>query len=56
MQAYHGCDTALLGEALRLPNELVGDGGSSGMSTSNGGHWLGILGYVSKCMSWGDGT
>jgi len=54
MRAYHGCDMTLLGKALRLPSELVGDRGSSGMSISNGGRWLGILGYVSKCMSWGD--
>ena len=56
MQTYHGCDTTLLGEVLRLPSELAGDGGSSGMLISNGGHWLGILGYVSKYMSWGNGT
>ena len=48
MQEYRGCDTTLLGEALHLPSELAGDGGSSGMSTSNGGHWLGTLGYASK--------
>jgi len=30
----------LLGEALCLPSELAGDGGSSGMVTSNGGCWL----------------
>jgi len=55
MQAYCGCDTTLLGKALRLPSELVGDRGSSGMSTSSGGRWLGAMGYASKCMSWGDG-
>jgi len=37
MQAYRGCDTTLLGEVLRLPNKLAGDGGSLGMSTSSGG-------------------
>ena len=37
MQAYCGCDTTLLGEVECLPSELAGDGGSSGMSTSNGG-------------------
>jgi len=51
-----GGDTALLGEALHLPSELVGDGGSSGMLTSNGGCWLGILGCMLKSMSWGSGT
>jgi len=34
MQAYCGCDTTLLGEALRLPSELAGDGGSSGISVA----------------------
>jgi len=38
MRVYRGCNTALLREALCLPSELVGDGGSSGMSTSSGGH------------------
>jgi len=37
MQVYCGCDTTLLGEALRLPSELAGDRGSSGISTSSGG-------------------
>jgi len=37
MRAYCGCNTTLLGEALCLPSELVGDGGSSGMSASSGG-------------------
>ena len=48
MQEYRGCDTTLLGEALHLPSELAGDRGSLGMSTSNRGCWLGILGYASK--------
>ena len=56
MQEYCGCNTMLLGEALRLPSELVGDGGSSGMLTSNGGRWLGAMGYASKHVGWGDGT
>jgi len=56
MRAYWGCDTTLLGKALRLPSELAGDRGSSGMSTSSGGCWLGALGYALKCMGWGDGT
>ena len=55
MQVYHGCDTMLLGEVLRLPSELAGDGGSSGMSTSSGGRWLGALGYALKHVGWGDG-
>ena len=55
MQAYCGCDTMLLGEALCLPSELAGDGGSSGMSTSSRGCWLGTMGYTSKCVGWGDG-
>jgi len=37
MRVYCGCKMMLVGEALRLPSKLVGDGGSSGMSTSNGG-------------------
>ena len=37
MRAYCGCDTTLVREALCLPSELAGDGGSSGMSTSIGG-------------------
>jgi len=37
IQAYCGCDTMLVGEALCLPSELAGDRGSSGMSTSNRG-------------------
>jgi len=56
MQAYCGCDTMLLREALRLPSELAGDGGSLGILTSNRGHWLGILECASKHMGWGDGT
>jgi len=55
MRAYRGCNMTLLGEALHLPSELAGDRGSSGMSTSNRGHWLGVLGYVSKRMGWGNG-
>jgi len=34
----------LVGEALRLPSKLAGDGGSSGMVTSSGGRWLGTAG------------
>jgi len=34
----------LVGEVLRLPSELAGDGGCSGMVTSNGGRWLGTAG------------
>jgi len=34
----------LVGEALCLPSELAGDGGSSGMVTSNRGRWLGTVG------------
>jgi len=56
MQEYCGCDMTLLGEALHLPSELGGDGGSSGILTSSGGRWLGTLGYTSKCIGWGDGT
>ena len=37
IQAYCGCDTILVGDALHLPSELAGDGGSSGMSTFSGG-------------------
>ena len=38
MREYHcSCDTMLLGEVLCLPSELAGNGGSSGMLTSNGG-------------------
>ena len=37
IRAYCGCKTTLAGEALCLPSELAGDGGSSGMVTSNGG-------------------
>ena len=48
MREYHSCDTTLLGEALHLPSKLAGDRGSLGMLTSNGGCWLGILGYASK--------
>jgi len=56
MQVYCSCNTTLLGEALHLPSELAGDRGSSGMSTSSGGCWLGALGYTLKRMGWGDGT
>jgi len=56
MQAYCSCNTTLLGEALCLPSELAGDGGSSGMSTSSRGRWLGALGYALKRVGWGDGT
>jgi len=42
--AYCSCETTLVGEALRLPSELAGDGGSSGIAISNGGRWLGIVG------------
>jgi len=55
MWEYRGCDTTLLREALHLPNELAGDRGSSEMLTSNGGHWLGVLGYALKRMGWGNG-
>jgi len=34
----------LVGEALRLPSELVGDRGSSGIVISNRGRWLGSMG------------
>jgi len=34
----------LVGEALRLPSELAGDRGSSGIVTSNRGRWLGTVG------------
>ena len=43
-RAYCGCKTTLVGEALCLPSELAGDGGSSGMVTSNRGQWLGTAG------------
>ena len=56
MWAYCGCDTTLVGEALRLPSELAGDGGSSEMLTSIGGRWLGTMGYVLKRVGGGDGT
>jgi len=55
MQAYCGCNTVLLREALHLPSELVGDGGSLGILTSSGGCWLGAMGYASKHIGWGDG-
>jgi len=36
----------LVGKALRSPSELAGDGGSSGIVSSNRGRWLGTVGYV----------
>ena len=45
----------LLGEALRLPSELAGDRGSSGMLTSSRGWWLGAMGYASKHIGCGNG-
>jgi len=56
MQEYCGCDTTPLREVLHLPNELAGDGESSGMSISNRGCWFGTLGYTLKHVCWGDGT
>jgi len=44
MRAYCSCKMTLVREALRLPSELAGDRGSSGMVTSNGGQWLGTVG------------
>jgi len=43
-RTYWGCETTLVGEVLRLPSELAGDRGSSGMVISNRGQWLGTVG------------
>jgi len=42
----------LFGKALHLPSELAGDGGSSGMVTSNRGQWLGTAGWTLWDIGW----
>ena len=51
---YRGCDTVLLGEALHLPSELLGDRGSLWIMSSSGGWLLGTMGYGSNSIGSGD--